>query len=104
MADLGSIAVSMGDLYQKRVFNIAPTPVTAGVTVSGAVYDDTGAAAARTVRVYRRSDGTLIAETTSDAVTGAYSVTCPAGEVQRIVLDDAAGTTYNDIIDRVIPA
>lgn len=37
---------------------------------------------------------------------GAYSVELHAftGEVQRLVLDDAAGTLYNDLIDRVIIA
>lgn len=36
---------------------------------------------------------------------GEYLIDCGGytGEVQRIVLDDAAGTLYNDIIDRVFP-
>ena len=36
---------------------------------------------------------------------GEYLIDCGSytGEVQRIVLDDDAGTLYNDIIDRVIP-
>ena len=73
--------------------------------VSGEIRDDTGAVCARTVRVVNRSTGALIASTTSDAGTGAYSFALPTlDEVQRIVLDDIGGTLYNDIIDRVIPA
>ena len=73
--------------------------------VSGVIRDDTGAVCARTVRVVNRSTGALIASTTSDAGTGAYSFALPTlDEVQRIVLDDSGGTLYNDIIDRVIPS
>lgn len=37
--------------------------------------------------------------------TGAYSMqTDYTGEVQRVVLDDAAGTLYNDLVDRVVLA
>lgn len=72
-------------------------------TVSGVIYDDASAPVARTVRIYRRSDGAFVGEATSDASTGAYSIPCPNVEVQRIALDDAAGTLYNDIIDRVLP-
>jgi len=74
-------------------------------SVSGTITDDTGSPCARTVRLYDRATGAFIAETTSDASTGAYdfSDTFSDAEVQRIVLDDTAGTTYNDLIDRVIP-
>lgn len=72
--------------------------------VSGVVRDDTGALCARTVRLLHRATGELIGSTTSDALTGAYTLGAPSlDEVQRIVLDDAAGALYNDIIDRVIP-
>lgn len=73
--------------------------------VSGVIRDDAGAVCARTVRIVNRSTGALIASTTSDAGTGAYTLAAPSlDEVQRIVLDDSGGTLYNDIIDRVIPA
>jgi hypothetical protein len=39
----------------------------------------------------------------SDAGTGEFSLPAPDEEVQRIVLDDDAGTLYNDLIDRVLP-
>ena len=36
---------------------------------------------------------------------GSYGITTAyTGEVQRIVLDDDAGTLYNDLIDRVVLA
>ncbi len=73
-------------------------------TVSGLIRDDAGALCARTVRAYDRATGALIASTTSNATTGAYSLDVGDDEVQRIVLDDSGGTLYNDIIDRVIPA
>ena len=71
--------------------------------ISGNVKDASGANAARTVRLYRRSDGMFIGSTTSDPSTGNYSFdSFYGGEMQRIVLDDDAGTLYNDLIDRVL--
>ena len=41
----------------------------------------------------------------ADAPVGSYGITTAyTGEVQRIVLDDDAGTLYNDLIDRVMLA
>lgn len=71
--------------------------------ISGNVKDASGSNAARTVRLYRRSDGMFIGSTTSDPTTGNYSFqSFYDGEMQRIVLDDDAGTLYNDLIDRVL--
>ena len=71
--------------------------------ISGNVKDASGANAARTVRLYRRSDGMFIDSTTSSPSTGNYSFdSFYGGEIQRIVLDDDAGTLYNDLIDRVL--
>ncbi len=71
--------------------------------ISGNVKDASGANAARTVRIYRRSDGMYVGSTTSDPSTGNYSFdSFYGGEMQRIVLDDDAGTLYNDLIDRVL--
>lgn len=74
--------------------------------VSGVVRDSAGAFAARTVRAHRRDTGALVASTTSDAGTGAYTLNCPTlDEVYRIIMDSAtSGTIYDDLIDRVIPA
>lgn len=71
--------------------------------VSGVVTDTSGAPSARLVRAYNRSTGRLVAETTSDETTGAYSIDVPDGEVQVVVLDDDAGDLHNDIIMRVLP-
>lgn len=73
--------------------------------VSGTVKDSAGANAARTVRLYRRDTGKLVGAAVSNASTGAYTIkTQTADEVQRVVLDDAGGLLYNDLIDRVIPS
>lgn len=72
--------------------------------VSGVVTDVAGLPCERIVRAYLRDTGELLAETTSDPVTGAYSIATGAiGEVQVVVLDDAAGDLYNDLIMRVLP-
>jgi hypothetical protein len=73
--------------------------------VSGVIRDDAGTPCARTVRAYRRDTGALAGATVSDGSTGSYTLSLPTtDEVSRIVLDDVAGTLYNDLIDRVIPA
>lgn len=78
----------------------------AKLNISGVVTDVAGLSAERTVRVYNRSTGALVADTLSDAGTGEYIVEfeAPVGyEYQRIVLDDDSSPLYNDLIDRVIP-
>lgn len=104
MADLGAIAVD----YSVPVYAVDVMSSRAALpqrlhSVSGVVYDDTSAPCARVVRAYRRSDGALVDQTVSDAVTGAYELICTSDEVDRVVLDDDAGTLHNDLIDRVIP-
>ena len=71
-------------------------------TVAGNVKDAAGANAARQVRFYLRSTGEFLGSTTSDPTTGNYSFqSIRTGEIQRVVLDDDAGTLYNDLIDRI---
>lgn len=73
-------------------------------SISGTITGADGNPASRTVRLYNRSTGAMLAETISNATTGAYSIGLGStDEVQRIVLADET-TLYNDIIDRVIPA
>lgn len=103
MADLGSIGVNQELALVPIVLLSSHVPPSLTKGVSGVVKDDTDAVCARTVRLYRRADGQLISSTTSDAGTGAYSFSAPNEEVQRIVLDDDAGTLHNDLIDRVLP-
>jgi hypothetical protein len=104
MADLGAVGRSAdGDEDGYRALTVRAAFPSLTKTISGIISDDTSTPAARIVRVYRRLDGVLIGETTSEAGTGAYSLACIDEEVQRVVLDDAAGTLYNDLIDRVLP-
>ena len=101
---MGNVGVkgAVDNVVQAVLFiRVAPTGFSK--TVSGIVYDDASNPTSRTVRLHRRSDGLLLGEATSNPSTGAYSIPCPNEEVQRIALDDAAGTLYNDIIDRVLP-
>jgi hypothetical protein len=72
--------------------------------VSGTVIDSNSNGVARTIRVYRRDTGALLGETLSSVVSGAYSLTVAyTGEVQVVLLDDAAGTIENDQILRTTP-
>jgi hypothetical protein len=73
-------------------------------TVSGAVTGDVGQGVARTVRAYQRDTGAFLGETTSSATTGAYSIGSNySGEVNVVMLDDAAGSIENDQILRTTP-
>jgi hypothetical protein len=86
-----------------RLVNLS-FPANGNSTVSGTITDAEGNPCVRIVRAYDRTTGILLGETTSNASTGIYTFTgLSTSEVQRIVLDDAAGTLYNDLIDRVIP-
>jgi len=74
-------------------------------TVGGVIRDDTGAVCSRVVRIMRRDTGAVLGTISSDSGTGAYEFSVPTtDEVDVIVHDDAAGTVYNDLILRVIPA
>lgn len=87
--------------FELRTFTLN----VAGVAVSGVVTDAAGAPVQRTLRFYRRDTGALLAVQTSNPTTGAYSYSGSyTGELQVICLDDAAGTTYNDLILRATPA
>ena len=87
------------------------SPIGAGViprmwnkTVVGSGSDDTGTPCARVVRAYDRATGALLNSTTSSSVTGAYTLlTSTDAECSVVCLDDADGTTHNDLILRVTP-
>lgn len=84
--------------YERREFVMLTRMVDGTVLVAGA------AAAGRTVRIYNRTTGALLASGTTDAA-GAFSIDAAnTGELQVLCLDDAAGTTYNDLIHRVAAA
>lgn len=72
--------------------------------VSGTILDINGNGVLRIVRVYRRDTGVLLGSATSNAITGAYAFSDAfAGEVNVVLLDDAAGTIENDQILRTTP-
>lgn len=78
-------------------------PERAGLLLSGTVNDDTNTGAVRTVRAYERDTGVFVSQAvSSDDGTFAIEV---ARNVQHdiICLDDAAGSTYNDLIHRATP-
>lgn len=74
-------------------------------SVSGTITDINGDPAARTVRLYTRSTGALIGETTSDGTTGAYEIATSTTEpVTVIFLDSGNPPTRNALVyDGVIP-
>lgn len=65
---------------ERRVFNN-----TFVYSVSGTVKDTSNNGIARTVRVLRKSDGTFIGETTSNASTGIWSVNTPTQSPLQII-------------------
>lgn len=72
--------------------------------LSGTVRDASNALVARVVRAYRRSDGILIGQTTSDASTGVFSIaTLDATAHTVIVLDNGTPDENALIFDSEIP-
>ena len=67
---LGSVGVdaSIDNLYQ-TIFDVRVSLAGFSKTVSGVIYNDASSPVARTVRVYRRSDGMFIGEAISDPST-----------------------------------
>ncbi|WEM34249.1 hypothetical protein [Xanthomonas phage X1] len=51
-------------------------------TITGTVRDVNNNPAARKIRAYRRSDGLLVAETTSDGTTGNYTIITPTSDTE----------------------
>lgn len=75
-----------------------------GYAVGGTVIDSNANPVARTLRVYRRDTGALLASGTSSPVTGAYNIDVAYDqEVNVVMLDDALGTLENDQILRTTP-
>ena len=73
-------------------------------TVSGVVTDTNGNGVSRTIRIYRRDTGAMLGEVLSNSSTGAYTFSNAfSGEVQVVMLDDAAGALENDQILRTTP-
>jgi len=76
----------------------------AGYEVSGSVLDLSSSPLQRTIRAYRRDNGAFLGETTSSPTTGGYNLTVSCdGEINVVLLDDAAGTLQNDQVLRTTP-
>lgn len=72
--------------------------------ISGAVHDDTDVGAVRRIVAFPRLAPARVA-TTQSAAGGSYTLTgLPVTEHTVVYLDDDAGTLYNDLCHRVIPA
>lgn len=83
-----------------------PTGCANVSSLSGTVTDHEGNPCGREVRVFLRSTGALVGYTTSDAVTGAWSVpTQFAGLAHDVVVqDDAAAPTLRDLVaSNIVP-
>lgn len=75
-------------------------------SILSGIITEQGAPVARTVRGYRRSDGALMAETTSAAVDGTFSMDVTTDEECYVVAldDNSDGNDYNaQIADRMTP-
>jgi len=72
-------------------------------TVFSGTVEESDSPVARTVRVYDRSTGELLGETTSDSGDGSWSIAVgDTSPVYVVCLDDDSGTQYNaQIYDRV---
>ena len=74
------------------------------VALSGTVRDATNALAARKVAAYREDTNALVGTTTSDATTGAYSITTPTDTAHTLVFYPALGENLNALVLRgVLP-
>lgn len=73
--------------------------------IGGTVTDSNGNGISRKIRAYRRDDGSFLGETISNPSSGVWSidVAYSSGEVQVVMLDDAAGAVENDQILRTTP-
>ena len=70
--------------------------------ITGVVTDDSGSALATKIRAYKRVDGSFSAETTSDAITGAYTLEVTEGVFYVVCMNDAENKNAL-IFDKVIP-
>jgi len=71
------------------------------IPVAGTVLDENGNPVSRTIRVYRRDTGALLAQSVSSPITGQYEILIGfIGEINVVQLDDAAGVLENDQILR----
>jgi len=98
---LDLFAAFTGGVYSEFTPDPGPGPQPGDCHVSGIIRDQFGAPAARTVRLYNRSTGALLDETTSNGNGEYFFVTSSTAQVQVVALATSAG--LNDIISRATP-
>jgi hypothetical protein len=101
-AYIDDLRVTKGVCRYRTAFT-APTAAhpVAGYTynVSGTV-QELGSPVARLVRAHDMTSGEIVGFTTSDAGTGAYSISLSGpNKVYIVAFDDVAGSTYNALIE-----
>lgn len=99
--DTSTWAAESGFSFMDATANAVSFFATPAYRIRGTVRDKDGNLVSRTVRAHRRSDGVLVAQTVSDAVTGEYELLVypdsPAEEYDVQFLA-APGELLNDLI------
>lgn len=95
---INDFVISLGAMYSSA---FTPPEKLIG-SISGVIKDAEGSNAIRNVITVPRSSPSRTFHTTS-AADGTYSISVPNTECSVLVLDDAAGTLFNDRVIRVIP-
>ncbi len=93
------------DHYNKTIKGFSASPSLPTVHISGTV-TELGTPVERTVRAYLVSTGELVASTTSNSTTGAYSMETDTADPHFVVaFDNSAGTQYNaKILSNITPS
>lgn len=97
---INTVRIVNGISLYNSDFAMPTFPYTDGESITGQVTEsDIGVA--RTIRLYNRTTGELTYTTTSN-VDGTYEIPILNNDVEYdvVFLDDTAGNTYNDIIQR----
>lgn len=96
---IDDVRICKGAYFNSADFT-PPTSQFATPSISGVVKDVNGNFVARTVRLYQRSSGSLIAETTSNGTTGEYTMYGSSGEHYVVALD--SGSENALILDHIV--
>ena len=86
--------------YRGGIWTFAPMSIGGLVSMRG-VNNVRTLLANRDVRLYNRSTGQLVQSTTTNDI-GSYGFNVSSGSYNVVVLDDEAGTVYNDQIRRAV--
>lgn len=96
------ITKGIGRYVPQQEFTPPNEPFPEGQTaVEGVIYDVNNLPCARTINIHSRANGRLIGSTTSDPVSGAYSI--PANETCYAVVLDNTGSYNSIVVDNLSP-